>query len=148
MFIKMADYAVIRQRYLDSGWIDPYFKDGKMYGGWKSKPRKNLEPLDWRDELKEFDILISPSGDLRIVREASYDEFGRLSHIQVAIRKCGKFNGGLRIFNRYELKKFKKAELKYRPTQKDYELRDYLIKEKRWIKSEQNFNCINVKQFA
>jgi hypothetical protein len=148
MIIKMADYSVIRERLLKSNWTEPTFKDGKVYGRVSTKTRIGLEPLDWRDELKEFDILITPSGDLRVIRTADYDLNGRLYCVEVTTRKCNRFGSGFRTFFRWELKKLKKAEVKYRPTEKDYEIQKYLVDESKWIKSEKQFNCLNVKQFA
>lgn len=123
-----------------------YYKDGKVITTYFRKDRKGLEPLDWRDELKEFDVLISPGGNLRVIREAKYDLFGRLFSVTVFTKKCNRFNGAFRLFCRWELKSYKKAQLRYRPTKDDYLVRNHLLTPYQY-QNRNEYSCWSAKSF-
>jgi hypothetical protein len=65
----------------------------------------------WRDQIKVGDILSTPSGDERVVREAIYykpdDRFGRggkINYIVLAIRNCSWTGRGCTFINRSDIR--------------------------------------------
>ena len=95
-------------------------KDGKIIDLWR-KNHKHKTPLDWRDELKEFDVLITKSGKLRVVREARYNSNGYLYCVSLIALKPGWAKDPLAHYFRNNLKnlEFKKSNLKYVVKEKD-----------------------------
>ena len=108
---------------------------------------------DWRDDLKAFDVLITKSGDLRVVRQAVYFSDGKLSHIVLAIRRCSWTKHATTIYERSELKnlKFRKAEVKFVPKEHDFEFQKFIdsgaFMEVKW-KGPHKFDCIDAFNFA
>lgn len=66
------------------------------YRGVRIKP-------DWRDELKVGDVLITPSGDLRIVRDVRMKKCGLLRCVTLAIRRCSWTRRAYTIYCRPDL---------------------------------------------
>ncbi len=89
-------------------------KEKSIYTFASTKYRQKYLELDWRDELKNNDILITKSGDLRVIREAVYYNDECLSHIVLAIRKCSWTRSPTTSYDRSALKtlKFRKAAVK------------------------------------
>jgi hypothetical protein len=109
--------------------------------------RKNPNPKDWREDIKEFDILISPSGDLRVVREVKFKPNGYLFCVTFTKRLCNKFAWGLTYKFRTDLRNFRKAGVKYRPKDADFDLQAYLTSDPTDYRNPK-YNCITVKSFA
>jgi hypothetical protein len=114
-------------------------------------PWKNAKPKkDWRDELKVNDILITKSGDLRVVREALYFKDGILRSVTLAIRKCSWTRSSTTSYPRSDLKtlKFKKAFVKFKPTEADDKFQKFVIGERHSLVGRRNYTCIDAKSFA
>jgi len=124
-------------------------KDGKTFNGYVLAIRGNLEK-DWRDDLKAGDILITKSGDLRVIREAWYFNDGTLGSVILAIRKCSWTRRPYTSYDRSALKslKFKKAQVKFKPKKYDHEFDQYI--KTRWERSvtDRSFTCFDAKNFA
>ena len=58
---------------------------------------------DWRDELKVGDVLITPSGDLRVVRQVTMRKRGLLRSVALAIRHCSWTKRAYTIYCRPDL---------------------------------------------
>ena len=127
------------------------YVDGKIINT-RCKKSKKKTPLDWRDTLKMYDVLITKNGDLRVVREATYSIDGFLSSVQLVARKCNRFNSGLVSYFRADLRRLnmKKAEVKLRPKLEDLELTNHLLYDDFWqiYGWNKKYTCQSVKNFA
>lgn len=123
-------------------------KDGKIIDLWR-KDHKHQTPLDWRDELKEFDVLITKTGKLRVVRQARYNPNGYLYSIDLVSLKPNCFQNALAGYYRNNLKTlgFKKADLKYIVKGKDLYLQD-AIKHGKTVGRNKEVSYKDVRQFA
>ena len=111
--------------------------------------KKYQTPLDWRDELKEFDVLISNSGKLRVVRSVKYNKNGYLYAIELVALKPSWCKSPLACYFRNNLKnyEFKKADLKYVVKDKDLFLQK-AIKEGKTIGWKREVTYEDVKNFT
>lgn len=127
------------------------YVDGKIIIN-RYKPAKKKTPLDWRDTLKIYDVVITKNGDLRVVRQATYTNDGFLASVKFVARKCSQFNSGLVSYYRADLKRLgmKKAEIKLRPNQKDLDLTNHLLYDDFWqiYGWNKKYTCQSVKNFA
>ena len=114
---------------------------------WYPNIRKNPNPKDWRENIKEFDILISPSGDLRVVRDVKFKPNGYLFCVTFTKRICNKFPSGLTYKFRTDLRLYRKASVKYRPKNADFDLQQYITDDLKDFKNPK-YNCQTVKFFA
>lgn len=124
------------------------YQDGKIIDLWR-KGSKYKTPLDWRDELKEFDVLITKTGKLRVVREARYNPNGYLYSVEFVSLKPNCFQSALAGYIRSDLKSlgFKKADLKYVVKGKDLYLQD-AIKNGKTVGRNKEVSYKDVRQFA
>jgi hypothetical protein len=125
-------------------------EEGKTYMP-LNHPWKNAKPKkDWRDELKANDILITKSGDLRVIRDAVYFRDGILRSVILAIRKCSWTRSSTTMYSRADLKtlKFRKAFVKFKPTEADDKFQEFVRKERRNPSTCRNYTCIDAKSFA
>jgi|APGre2960657404_1045060.scaffolds.fasta_scaffold51034_2 hypothetical protein len=128
-------------------------KEKSIYTFASTKYRQKYLELDWRDELKNNDILITKSGDLRVIREAVYYNDECLSHIVLAIRKCSWTRSPTTSYDRSALKtlKFRKAAVKFKPSEKDNEFQEFVLRGKYsgFYEPEYGvYTCISAKSFA
>ena len=124
------------------------YKDGKNIDLWR-KNSKHKTPLDWRDELKEFDVLITKTGKLRVVRTVRYNPNGYLYSVEFVSLKPNRFQSPLAWYIRSDLKSlgFKKANLKYVVKGKDLYLQD-AIKQGKTMGWDKEVSFKDVRQFA
>jgi hypothetical protein len=114
--------------------------------------RKNLAK-DWRDDIRQNDILITKSGDLRVVREALYYADETLRSVKFAIRKCSWTKHPTTSYDRSQLKSlgFRKAAVKFKPKKHDEDFQQYILSGKdtsaRHIQTWE-YTCFNAKDFA
>jgi hypothetical protein len=127
------------------------YQDGKLIT-YRMKPSKKKTPLDWRDTLKTYDVVITKTGDLRVVRIAEYDSDGFLSLVKFVARKCSRFQSSLVTYYRHDLRRLemKKAEIKIRPRKEDLKLNDHLLYDDFWQIHGWNkkYTCYDVKHLA
>jgi hypothetical protein len=116
-------------------------------------PNRRGLTRDWRDELKINDILITKSGDLRVIREALYYSDNTLLSITLAIRKCSWVRHATTRYDRSSLKtlKFRKAEVKFKPKPHDDDFQMFVASgmdtAPRWMGT-QRYNCVSARNFA
>jgi hypothetical protein len=114
--------------------------------------RKKLQK-DWRDELLVNDILITKSGDLRVIREALYYADGTLRSITLAIRRCSWTKHATTIYERSALKTlgFRKADVKFKPKTHDVDFQEFVASglntAPRWMGG-QRYDCFSARNFA
>ena len=114
--------------------------------------RRNLI-RDWRDELRVNDIVITKSGDLRVVREAIFYSDDTLSVVTFAIRKCSWTRHATTTYDRSALKslKFRKAHVKFKPKSHDDDfqmfVRSGLNSSPHWM-GLQRYDCFSARNFA
>ena len=75
-----------------------------------------MKERDWRDTLRVGDVLITTSGDLRVVRRVSHDTWGFTRCIDLVIRRCSWTRKPYTTISRNDLKQrgFRKAEVRSR----------------------------------
>ena len=127
------------------------FIDGKTI--WKFPSSGYIKQKDWRDELKVNDILITKSGDLRVVREAVYYNDGILRSVTFAIRRCSWTGRSTTSYCRSDLKtlKFRKADVKFKPKEHDIKFNEYVLSGKDdvpWPEHKWEYTCYSARNFA
>lgn len=112
---------------------------------------------DWRDTIQVGDILITPSGDWRVVRDVSYwpqdnwckSRQGLLAYVDVAIRKCSWTHRPYRTMDRNTIAAWSKlqgARAKLGTEADKKLLADITDKSGKYVE-ELNYDCCDAKAF-
>jgi len=132
--------------------IEKKIVDGKTFYPFVLANRRSWEK-DWRDELRSNDILITQSGDLRVIRSALYYADGTLQSVKLAIRRCSWTRHATTSYDRSALKSlgFRKAAVKFKPKEYDLEFQKFIESggdvKPRWMGAH-DYTCVHAQFFA
>jgi len=110
---------------------------------------------DWRETLKIGDILITPSGDWRIVRDVQYwsddnwckSRQGLLGFVDLAIRRCSWTSRAYTTKCRYDIGKWKKLEGVRAKLNTEADKKIYEDIKSKTIASKLHYDCCDAKAF-